>query len=157
MGRGKRSQLLSPVRKWSDDERKVIEAMMRSVYDQFKARVAAGRGLTLEKVEAVAQGRVWIGADAKSRGLVDEIGGLDDALAAARKLAGLPDDAPVDVYPGEPTLGDVLESLGSVSAPSPLAALGLVDPRLARRVEGALALLAGFAGEPVRVVTFVGL
>jgi protease-4 len=157
MGRGKRSMLFSPTRRWSDDERKAMKGLMRRVYEQFKAHVAAGRRLTPEKVEEVARGRLWIGADAKARGLVDELGGLDEALAAARKLGGLPPDAPVDVYPGEPTLAEFLDSLGGVSAPSPLLALGLVDPALARRAASALHLLAGFVRDPVRVVVFTGL
>jgi protease IV len=152
MGRGKRATLFSPVQKWTPEERKVVETWMRKVYDQFKGHVAAGRKLSPEKVEEIAQGRLWIGSDAKARGLVDDLGGLDDALAEARKVGGLPEDAPVDVYPGDPTLSDFLESLGGVTAPSPLAALGLVDPALARRATAALRLVAGFATDPVRVV-----
>ena len=163
LGRGRRATLFSPVSRWSDEERRAVEAWMRRVYDQFKAHVAAGRKLTPERVEALAQGRLWIGADAKARGLVDALGGLDDALADARKLAGLGADAPVDVYPGEPTLGDFLQSLGGAHAAGLRvdvaldAALGIVDPDLARRARLALALLAGFAREPVRTVAFVGI
>jgi protease-4 len=68
-------------------------------YDRFKAIVANGRGLSLEQVEDLAQGRVWTGEQAKKIGLVDELGGLDRALAyAKRKYAG-GDDALVEVWP----------------------------------------------------------
>src|SRR5262249_25111613 len=95
LGRGKRSMLFSPVRRWSDDERAAVRADMEATYALFKGRVAAGRGLDGKKVEDSAQGRVFTGAEAKKRGLVDELGGLEDALAAARTQAKLPADAPV--------------------------------------------------------------
>ena len=60
---------------------------MQAVYDTFKGRVAAGRHKTPEEIEPIAQGHVWTGTKAKELGLVDEIGGLDAALAEAQKLA----------------------------------------------------------------------
>lgn len=66
--------------------------------------------MSAEEVDAVAQGRVWSGAAAAERGLVDEVGGLGTALAAAKEAAGLDPDAPVDlhVYPQQETLLDRL-------------------------------------------------
>jgi protease IV len=61
--------------------------------------VAAGRRMSVEQVHELARGRVWTGADAIANGLADEIGGLREAEAIARKRAGLPTDAPVRVYP----------------------------------------------------------
>ena len=58
----------------------------------FLARVAEGRGMTRDQVHEVAQGRVWTGVQAKERGLVDELGGLDVAIAKARSLANVPED-----------------------------------------------------------------
>lgn len=162
MGRGRRSGLFSIVRRFSPDERKLIEEEMRYVYERFKARVAEGRRLSAAEVERLAQGRLWIGADAKARGLVDELGGLDAALAEARRLAGLSDDAPVNEYPGEPTLFDLLESLGETAAPRPfsgaLADLGaLAGPEAAAVATAWLDLLFGFREEPIRTVVFLPL
>jgi protease IV len=73
---------------------KNIESVQR-VYDTFKTRVADGRGKSLDEVETLARGRIWTGLQAKEHGLVDEIGTVFDAIALAKKLAGLPEHAPV--------------------------------------------------------------
>ena len=70
-------------------EHGAVEEMIGQVYDTFLLRVATGRKMTIEQVDAVAQGRVWTGADALDKGLVDEIGGLDAAVAYAVEQAGL--------------------------------------------------------------------
>jgi protease-4 len=144
IARGKRAGLMNAMRKWTTDERATIEASMKAVYGQFVARVAEGRKLTVDQVEAIAQGRVWIGADAKAKGLVDQLGGLDDALADARKRASLPDDSPVDVYPPDPTLLDFLNSF--VGGDVTTGALGV------RGVTGVLAEVAGLLGPDARAV-----
>ena len=79
-----------------------VEAEADLVYDDFVQRVAQGRHLSLEAVEAVARGRVWTGADALDHGLVDELGGLRTAVRRAKVLAGLDADAKVRLvsYPG---------------------------------------------------------
>jgi protease IV len=61
--------------------------------------VASGRRMSAERVHELARGRVWTGADAVDNGLADETGGMSEALAIARVRAGLPDDAPVRVFP----------------------------------------------------------
>lgn len=66
-----------------------IQAMIEQGYREFLQRVADSRGMTTEQVNEVAQGRVWSGEDAHKHGLVDSLGGLDDAIAAAAKLADL--------------------------------------------------------------------
>ncbi len=66
-----------------------FERSLDYVYGVFKDRVAAGRKLSADAVEAVAKGRVWSGADAKARGLVDELGGFHKALALAKQAAGI--------------------------------------------------------------------
>ncbi|MFV8820056.1 signal peptide peptidase SppA [Haliea sp. E17] len=72
-----------------------LQSGIDHAYAVFRGIVAEGRGMTLEQVDAVAEGRVWSGADAKEVGLVDALGGLDDAIAAAAELAGI-DDYQVD-------------------------------------------------------------
>tara|TARA_R110002050_G_scaffold290260_1_gene443708 strand:- start:33832 stop:35631 length:1800 start_codon:yes stop_codon:yes gene_type:complete len=67
----------------------VINASINDIYEDFVGKVAAGRGMTVGQVKEIAMGRVWTGTDALEIGLVDEIGGLDDAIAYAKKQAGL--------------------------------------------------------------------
>jgi protease-4 len=79
-----------------------VEAEADLVYDDFVQRVAQGRHLSVEAVEAVARGRIWTGTDALDHGLVDELGGLRAAVRRAKVLAGLDEDTKVRLisYPG---------------------------------------------------------
>lgn len=77
----------------SGDVAAIFQAEVEKGYRDFVGGVAAGRKLELAKVEAIAQGRVWSGADAKGFGLIDSFGGLEQASAAAAKLAGLEEGA----------------------------------------------------------------
>ncbi|MGH3113011.1 MAG: signal peptide peptidase SppA, partial [Gaiellaceae bacterium] len=85
----------------TEAERVTFRALIEDLYRGFVERVAAGRGMTVERVDAVAQGRVWSGTQALERGLEDRVGGLQAAIDAAKKLAELDPDAPVSlvVYP----------------------------------------------------------
>ena len=74
-----------------------VEAEADLFYTDFVQRVADGRGMTVEEVDAVARGRVWTGADALARGLVDELGGLRTAVDRAKVLAGFDADTEVKV------------------------------------------------------------
>ncbi len=72
-----------------DDARRILTASVEDAYRVFVGKVAAARGMTFEQTDSIARGRVWIGADARERGLVDHIGGIDEAVSAAATLAGL--------------------------------------------------------------------
>jgi protease-4 len=74
---------------------------MQGFYDNFVAKVADGRHTTPERIHAVAQGRVWTGAQARERGLVDMLGGLETAVAVAKQRANIPADEDVELvaYP----------------------------------------------------------
>lgn len=85
--RGAMSDLFSPISDFSEPERAKFREFLQGFYDTFLSRVAVGRSMTPEAVHEVAQGRVWTGAQAKERGLVDELGGLDAAIAKATELA----------------------------------------------------------------------
>jgi protease-4 len=80
---------MSIERVWSAPEQKRMQGFVEELYDQFLKRVAASRKMKVEAVAPIAGGRVWSGAQAHKLGLVDQIGGLDDALAALAKEAGL--------------------------------------------------------------------
>ena len=73
---------------YSKEEKKRVQSMMDEVYVDFKEKVSKGRKLDLEKVEEIAKGRVWTGVQALENGLVDEIGGLTEALEYTKKQIG---------------------------------------------------------------------
>lgn len=104
--------VLSTNRKLTDEELALVQQEVDDIYVQFKQRVADGRGMTKEQVELLARGRVWTGVDAKQRGLVDEIGGLSDAIAYACKKAGIK-EAKIKYWPEveEDPIADLLEKL----------------------------------------------
>ncbi|BBX18526.1 signal peptide peptidase SppA [Mycolicibacterium duvalii] len=80
---------------FTEEQQAHVEAEADLFYTDFVARVADGRSMSVEAVEQVARGRVWTGADAHERGLVDELGGLRTAIRRAKLLAGLDADAKV--------------------------------------------------------------
>ena len=87
---------------FTPEQQAMVEAEADLFYDDFVRRVAQARGMTVEAVNAVARGRVWTGADAHQRGLVDELGGLRTAVRRAKVLAGLDVEEKVRLvgYPG---------------------------------------------------------
>ncbi len=96
---GAHADMFSTTRPFSEEEWAKINSWLDRIYADFTGKVAIGRNMTPEQVHEIARGRVWTGADAKAIGLVDDLGGLDDAIALARRKAGLPDGAPVRGYP----------------------------------------------------------
>jgi len=80
---------------WDDATRARVLESMTGIYDLFLARVAEGRGIPIDRVAASAEGRIFSGRDGKANGLVDELGGLRDAVQRTRELAGLSPDARV--------------------------------------------------------------
>ncbi|MGV0991623.1 MAG: signal peptide peptidase SppA [Mycobacterium sp.] len=88
--------------RFTPEQQAMVEAEADLFYDDFVRRVAQGRGMSVADVDEVARGRVWTGADALERGLVDELGGLRTAVRRAKVLAGLDADAEVRLagYPG---------------------------------------------------------
>jgi protease-4 len=131
-----------------------VEAEADLVYDDFVQRVAQGRHLSIEAVEAVARGRIWTGADALDHGLVDELGGLRAAVRRAKVLAGLDEDAKVRLigYPGssvwdflrpqpssQPAAASLPDALGALITQS---VVGIIE-QAERSLTGASALWLG--------------
>ncbi|HEX5138573.1 MAG TPA: signal peptide peptidase SppA [Planctomycetota bacterium] len=87
--RGKRAAALLTSKALDDDAKAMIRAHMSEIYDQFVGKVAAGRGKAASDIEPIARGRVWTGRDALAKGLVDRLGGLEDAVALACEKGGL--------------------------------------------------------------------
>ncbi len=113
VGVGRNALMNSDITPFTPEQLASLNTETDGIYADFKQKVAAGRKLPLDKVEEVARGRVWTGADAKARGLVDQLGGLWTATDLAKKLAGIaPTDRVVfEIYPRQKgffeTLGEV--------------------------------------------------
>jgi protease-4 len=91
--RGKNAGLFRETEKFTPEERERFEAMLKhSYFDEFVKKAAQGRGRDPEYIHSVGEGHVWTGAQAKEKGLVDELGGLDRAVEVAKELAGIPSD-----------------------------------------------------------------
>jgi protease-4 len=162
MGRGKHATLFASLDKWNADEKALIQRHMEQVYTVFVSRVAAGRKLTAEQVQPIAQGRVWTGAKAKELGLVDEIGGLDAAVAEARKLAKVDAEMALEVYPPSPTLRDLLAGWGQVHAPfgvstedALMTSLRALDPQVAAAAQRLLGLVMSFRTTAIQTVAIL--
>jgi protease IV len=107
---GRNADMESPVRPFTDSERQKLREELRAFYGQFVAKVASSRKMPASRVEELARGRVWTGQQAKGNGLVDALGGLDQAIALAKKRAGIAADAEVELvnYPARKTLFELL-------------------------------------------------
>jgi protease-4 len=135
--RGKRADMISPYGDLTGDGRELILKSMRVIYDDFIAHVAEGRSLPKEAVASIAEGRVWTGGQALKHGLVDALGGLEEAMARARKLGGLPDDAEVLRLPKAKTFIELLQDLSpeGVAIRAAVAGLPLEIRRLLHQLE----------------------
>jgi protease-4 len=96
---GAHADMFTTTRPFSKEEWSKINSWLDRIYADFTGKVASGRNMTQAQVHEIARGRVWTGADAAANGLVDQLGGLDDAVALARRKAMLPDSAPLRGFP----------------------------------------------------------
>jgi protease-4 len=117
--------MFSSSRPFSEAEWVRINEWLDAVYADFTQKVASGRRMPAERVHELARGRVWTGADAIANGLADEAGGLREAIAIARKRAGLPADAPVRIYPRFSPLDQLRPAESSEAKPAARAQLGM--------------------------------
>jgi protease IV len=151
---GRYADLYSPVRAFSPEERAKIQEHMQATYDTFVEKAAAGRNTTPERIDAVAQGRVWTGAQAKQIGLVDELGGLERALALAKQRASLAPDSEVEivVYPGRKSFYDIVKDpFGASERATALGVLlGIRDPRPLQSLAAPLQVFR--RGEPLAIM-----
>jgi protease-4 len=95
--RGQHADLFTDYRPWTDEERAKFRTLMTAFYQEFVTRAAEGRKKSYAEIDAVAQGRVWTGAEALSHGLVDQLGGLEVALGVAKERARIGKDQEVNL------------------------------------------------------------
>jgi protease-4 len=121
MTRGAHADLRLGSQPLSPESAALLNREVEAIYRLFIERVAAGRKLDLQVVDGIAQGRVWTGEQALERGLIDELGGLSQAVSRAKQALGLAADADVALvpYPEVSSLADQLtDALRRVSAES---------------------------------------
>src|SRR4029453_6348502 len=124
VSQGKYANMYSPVRPFSPSERVRMGENMQAPSDTFVEKAAQGRNPTPERIDAIGQGRVWTGRQAKEIGLVDELGGLERALALAKQRAKIAQDAEVElvIYPPKKTFYDLMrDPLGASEGATRLA------------------------------------
>jgi len=134
---GRHSLMFSPLHHFSDEEWERLGAWLDRVYADFTAKVAEGRGLSAARVDEVARGRVWTGADAAAVGLVDRLGGLAVAVEAARERAALP-PAPAPVLRSFPRVPALARLRGPQSSEDPAGAAAAIPRSLGDVADRAL-------------------
>ena len=87
--RGKHSDILSGQRKWTEEERELLQRQLNELYKDFVNKVSEGRGMTSAEVDSVGMGRLWTGEDALANGLIDMIGGIKEAEDLSLRMTGL--------------------------------------------------------------------
>jgi len=157
---GKHAEINGPMRPYNAEELKKLQEQLQSFYDQFVEKVADARHSTPEKIDALAQGRVWTGRQAKQNGLVDELGGLDRAVAIAKQRAKIAADSDVEivVYPPRKSFYELLSDQFSGSTDS-LAVGAWLDANLSKGELEALRVMRGplamfHRGEPLMLMPF---
>jgi protease-4 len=126
---GRYAEIDSPVRPYTPEERAKIDGQLQAFYEQFVEKVAQSRHMPPERIDAIAQGRVWTGRQAKDLRLVDALGGLDKAVEIAKQQAKIPASSEVElvIYPSRRTLYELISTQfgGREEAARLDAALGL--------------------------------
>ena len=154
VSQGKYANLYSPVRPFSPEERARMAENMQATYDTFVEKAAQGRNTTPERIDAIGQGRVWTGRQAKEIGLVDELGGLDRAVALAKQRAKIAQDTEVElmIYPPKKSIYDLLrDPLGNADRASTLASLlGIGNPKVMQALTAPLQVFR--RGEPLALM-----
>jgi protease-4 len=140
---GRFADAMSISRPKTEAELAVIQRSVDWIYDQFVGKVAEGRKLDRKFVEQIAQGRVWSGVEAKQLGLVDELGGLDEALRYAARQAGLGGHFRVSEYPRKKELREEIAELLQRLHPAGAHAEGVYG-QLLRRVSDEMRTLQAF-------------
>ena len=134
---GRHAEMDSPDRRFTEEERRKVQESMQAFYDQFVEKVAEARHTSPEKIDQIAQGRVWTGQQARQIGLVDQLGGLQTAVGIAKQRARIPAEEEVElvIYPRRRSLYEVLserldQPVGAHAAESILSLLGPRDRRI---------------------------
>jgi protease-4 len=157
---GKNAEIDSPARPFTPSELAKLNEQLQAFYDAFVEKAAESRHSTPEQIDQVAQGRVWTGRQAKQNHLVDELGGLDRAIAIAKQRAKIPADSEVElvVYPPRKSFYELLSDQFSGANDSSAVNLWLSanlskgELEVLRTLRGPLGLFR--RGEPLALMPF---
>ena len=153
---GPNADLDSPFSPFTPDQRTKLQDVIQGFYDNFVEKVAQSRHATPQRIDQLGQGRVWTGAQAKDRGLVDALGGLDAAVAIAKQRANIPADEDVELvaYPPRRTIYETLrEQLRGAAGVDVWALLaGGADSRALASITAPVRLFR--RGEPLALMPF---
>lgn len=160
---GTHAEMNSPARPYNAAELAKVEEQLRAFYDDFVRKAAQSRNTTPDRIDALAQGRVWTGQQAKANGLVDELGGLARAVAVAKERAKIPegDDVQLVVYPAPKTFYQMLSERLSGTAETSMvsqwlaANLSASERDLLRAVRGPATLFRRGEALALMPLTFV--
>ena len=150
---GRYADMYAPDRPFTPEERQKIEESMQATYETFVEKAASGRNTTPEKIDSIAQGRVWTGVQAKQIGLVDELGGLDRAVTLAKQRAKIDEKAEVElvVYPQRKSFYELVQApFGTEGGGIINTLLGLRDARAVQTLTAPLRLFR--RGEPLTIM-----
>jgi protease-4 len=135
-------------RGFTPEEKRELELKVDQVYDTFLDRVSEGRGMPKQAIDAVGRGRVWMGQEAIQYHLIDHLGGLREALEAARRASDLSDDAPIVELPREnrSIVQWAIDAVTSTAAEHPQSVVGSLPPAF-RSIARAVAPLVVYSGD----------
>ena len=152
---GANADINSPFSRFTPDQQAKLLDYMQGFYDGFVKKVADGRHTTPERINAVAQGRVWTGEQARQNGLVDVLGGLDTAVAIAKQRAKIPADEDVELV-AYPPRRSFYEALTEPFRSSSFGAWGVLAGGAEGRALAALTTPARLfrRGEPLALMPF---
>jgi protease-4 len=137
---GKFADALTIARPKTAEELAVLQRMVDWIYGEFIAKVAEARGIAPERVEEIAQGRVWSGTEAKNIGLIDELGGLEAAIKFAAEKAGLGRNYRLVEYPRQKELLEVIQDFLEEATPRHAG----LSAKISERLEAELKTLNAF-------------
>ncbi len=153
---GLNADMNSPFSRFSPGQQAKLDEYLQGFYDQFVEKVAESRHMTPERIDAIAQGRVWTGRQARELGLVDQLGGLDAAVTVAKQRARIPADEDVElmIYPPRRSFYEALANqFGAGSASGVLQALiGRSDARAVAALTAPIRMFK--RGEPLALMPF---
>ncbi len=160
--KGKNAGLFSSSQPWDDRQKSMVTKWMEGTYKQFTERVMKTRAGKIKDIDKVARGRIFLAKDAKALGMVDEIGGIEEALAYAAKDVGLDQGGfDVRIVPAPKSLGDLLMGGGPEAAfafkptiqISPDSVLNAVAPAMRKSLGRELQMLQILQQRPVVLMT----
>jgi protease IV len=157
MKRGQNADLFSAYQAFTPEQEKIIVGHMGQFYKDFVTKAAAGRNMSYDELHKVAQGRIWSGEDALKIGLVDRLGGLDEAIALAKEKSKIPAGEKVSIkyYPRQKTVFEsIMEMSGEEMTEEITTALVKeMSPEIFAKIEEQTKIMGVFKNEPFALYT----